>query len=124
MALPRRSTYLLLTAILYLATFVPATQALSVQKKAAVGISVGFGALLILAALGGSYLIFYKRKARREARERGEVEFAQPKYTNKELIEMHARTAPKQFDIWGNNQPDLEDVRRKKAAREAREAGQ
>ncbi|KAK3069759.1 hypothetical protein LTR53_011654 [Teratosphaeriaceae sp. CCFEE 6253] len=113
----------LLTLLLGLIA-VPTADALSIQKKAAIGISVGFGTLLIMAAMGGTYLVFYKRKARREARERGEVEMNVPKYTNKELIEMHAQTAPRGFNIWGDEQPDLDEVRRKMAARQQREQEQ
>ncbi|KAK3632020.1 hypothetical protein LTR56_016613 [Elasticomyces elasticus] len=99
----------------------PGAHALSVAKKAAVGIAVGFGLCLIAAAIGGLYLTLWKRKQRKEARARGEVELTEPKLTNKEIIEAYGKDQPRNFNIWGEDQPELKDVRAKMAAERTRD---
>jgi hypothetical protein len=45
--------------------------------------------------------------------------------TAREAYEQYGKNEPAQFDIWGSNQPDIEQIRKKKAAeRAAREAAE
>jgi hypothetical protein len=99
MTFPRMVNHLPSTLLLCLLAL-PQSHALTVGNKAAIGIGTGFGFFLCATIAGFCFLYFYKRKTRRLARERGGVEMApQPKLTSKQLIELHAKENPKNFDI-------------------------
>lgn len=103
---------LIITAALLLALTTP-THALSVAKKAAVGISVGFGTLLIISLVAILYLKFSpQRRAERAARQRGEV-------TDADAIEFHAREQTRNFNIWDYDHKAV--MAKKKAAKERQE---
>lgn len=104
----------LLTILLTLTT---PTHALSVAKKAAVGISVGFGTLLLISLGAIMYLKFSparraERRAKREAG--GEI-------SNAEAIEFHARDGQRNFNIWEYDHDAV--MAKKKAVREQQGRG-
>lgn len=99
-----------LSCILFLLAFSTQANALSVGKKAALGIGISFGGILIITAVCMLYLKF-SRRGRMERQARRE----NPGLSHAEAIEMYARTQPKGFDIW--NYDYKADKAKKKAAK-------
>ncbi|KAK5126465.1 hypothetical protein LTR85_010701 [Meristemomyces frigidus] len=92
---------LLITLLLSALLILPA-HVLSVGKKAAVGIGSGLGALILFSIVGALVVKYYKRKERKAARERGEVELMDvPKPSKADVMEAHGRDMAGDFNIWG-----------------------
>ena len=107
MAAVYSSNFLAITLIL-LFTLLPArTHALNVVHEAAIGIGVSFGAIILITIAGLFFIKYYKRKERRAALERGEVEMtddleAVAKPTRDEVLDAHGKNMKRQnFSIWG-----------------------
>ncbi|KAK5133023.1 hypothetical protein LTR08_008228 [Meristemomyces frigidus] len=89
-----RPIVLLLLALLPVQTF-----AVNVIHQAAIGIGVSIGVLVILTVSGLIFIKYYKRKERRLALERGEVELTEEgisKPTRQEAIDAQ----PQNVNIW------------------------
>ena len=94
--------------LLLLLTLLPSrAHALNVVHQAAIGIGISFGALIVITVAGLFFIKYYKRKERRAALERGDVELTEDpeavaKPTKEEVLEAHGRNMKRQnFDIWG-----------------------
>ena len=107
----------LTTTLLYLALLlITPTHALTVAKKAAVGISVGFGSLLLISLAAILYLkCSPKRRAERVANRaaHGDV-------STTEAIEFHERQATRNFNIWDYDHNAV--MAKKKAIKEREQA--
>lgn len=109
--IPSKLTTSLFTLFLL---FTTQASALSVAKKAAVGISVGFGTLLVISLASILYLKFSpqrraERRAQQERERHGEV-------TSDDVIEFHAREQQRNFNIWDYDHDKV--MAKKKAAKE------
>lgn len=120
MAYPLRQSLTLTAILLVLLNLITPTHALSVAKKAAVGISVGFGSLLLVSLAAILYLKFSparraERRAKRDQEAHGSV-------TDADAIEFHAREQQRNFNIWDYDHNKV--MAAKKAAKEREQQAQ
>lgn len=112
------TTTLILTLLLTLSTPV---SALSVAKKAAVGISVGFGTLLLV-SLGA--ILYLKCSPTRRAERAANRETQDHVVTDAEAIEFHERENRRNFNIWDyDHQAVMKKKQEIKDRQHAREHG-
>lgn len=120
MAYPQRlpRTNLPTTLLTLTILFTTPANALSVAKKAAIGISVGFGSLLMISLAAILYLkCSPKQKAERRARRE-----AQGDFSSADAIEFHARENQRQWNVWDYDHNTV--MAKKKALKEQRQANQ